>query len=213
MGRLRVRTPHPDRVTFPAQISRSSVNRRVTPSGRGALTPHRVSINANAIDKESHIMNLHVNGADVDVRVNPSTPLLYVLRNELELNSPHFGCGVGDCGACSVLIDGRETRSCTTPVSAAGGKSVTTLEGLAALWGRSQLHPLQQAWIDEQVPQCGYCQSGMIIQAADLLTTTPNPSEDQIRTAMDGHLCRCAIYQRILSAVQRAASVMAGGAS
>lgn len=156
-------------------------------------------------------MRLEVNGAAREIHASPDTPLVYVLRNELELNSPHFGCGVGDCGACSVLIDGKEARSCTTAVSAVHGKKITTLEGLPALWGGSQLHPLQQAWIDEQVPQCGYCQSGMIIQAADLLAAKPNPAEDEIRAAMDGHLCRCAVYQRIVSAITKAAAAMANG--
>jgi isoquinoline 1-oxidoreductase subunit alpha len=164
-------------------------------------------------------LKIEVNGVQHTVQATPDTPLLYVLRNELQLNSPHFGCGLAQCGACSVLLDGKETRSCVFPVAAVMGKKVTTLAGLPALWAQqrggagaaSELHPLQQAWIDAQVPQCGYCQGGMLIQAADLLATTKNPSEGQIRTAMDGHLCRCGTYPRILIAIQQAAAAMAKG--
>src|SRR6202140_3114596 len=158
-----------------------------------------------------------VNGVRREIQAPTDTPLLYVLRNELELSGPQFGCGLAQCGACSVLLDGKEIRSCVTPVAAVSGKSITTLEGLPALWASARgtaaaapaLHPLQQAWIDVQVPHCGYCQNGMMIQAADLLATTKNPSEDQIRTAMNGHLCRCGTYPRILTAIQKAAAVMA----
>ena len=160
-----------------------------------------------------------VNGAQHEVRSSADTPLLYVLRNELDVTSPQFGCGLAQCGACSVLLDGKEIRSCVTPVAAVSGKAITTLEGLPAMWAKERgttaaspaLHPLQQAWIDVQVPHCGYCQNGMMIQAADLLATTKNPSEDQIRTAMNGHLCRCGTYPRILTAIQKAAAVMAKG--
>src|SRR5205085_487079 len=132
-------------------------------------------------------------------------------------HGPRFGCGLAQCGACSVLLDGKEIRSCVTPVAAVSGKAITTLEGLPALWAKERgttaaspaLHPLQQAWIDVQVPHCGYCQNGMMIQAADLLSTTKNPTEDQIRTAMNGHLCRCGTYPRILTAIKPAAAVMA----
>src|SRR6202140_3266733 len=158
-----------------------------------------------------------VNGVRREIQAPTDTPLLYVLRNELELSGPQFGCGLAQCGACSVLLDGKEIRPCGTPVAAVSGKSITTLEGLPALWAAARgttaaapaLHPLQQAWIDVQVPHCGYCQNGMMIQAADLLATTKNPSEDQIRTAMNGHLCRCGTYPRILTAIQKAAAVMA----
>ena len=164
-------------------------------------------------------LTIEVNGVKHRVQGSPNTPLLYVLRDELELNGPKFGCGLAQCGACSVLLDGKEIRSCVTPASTAKGKRITTLEGLPAVWaarrGRAaregELHPLQQAWIDEQVPQCGYCQSGMMIQAADLLASKTNPSEDEIRTAMNGHLCRCGTYPRILTAIQRAAAVMGKG--
>jgi len=139
---------------------------------------------------------------------------LYVLHNELHLHGPRFGCGLAQCGACSVLLDGKEIRSCVTPVAAVAGKNITTLEGLPTSWastsGQSSvsLHPIQQAWIDVQVPHCGYCQNGMMIQAADLLSSNKNPSEDEIRTAMNGHLCRCGTYPRILTAIQQAAAAM-----
>ena len=162
---------------------------------------------------------IKVNGLVHSVKASFDTPLLYVLRNELRLHGPRFGCGLAQCGACSVLLDGKEIRSCVTPLAAVAGKAITTLEGLPATWAKASgssaaapaLHPLQQAWIDVQVPQCGYCQNGMIIQAADLLSTTKNPSEDQIRTAMNGHICRCGTYQKIVTAIQHAAVVMAKG--
>jgi aerobic-type carbon monoxide dehydrogenase small subunit (CoxS/CutS family) len=162
-------------------------------------------------------LKIRVNERDHDVSASRDTPLLYVLRDEMHLIGPRFGCGLAQCGACSVLLDGKEIRSCVTPVAAATDKSITTLEGLPALWARKRrrpgaapkLHPLQQAWIDVGVPQCGYCQSGMMIQAADLLSRTKNPTEDQIRVAMNGHLCRCGTYPKILAAIKQAAAVMA----
>jgi aerobic-type carbon monoxide dehydrogenase small subunit (CoxS/CutS family) len=162
-------------------------------------------------------LKISVNGLTHSVSASLDTPLLYVLHNELHLHGPRFGCGLAQCGACSVLLNGKEIRSCVTPVAAVSGQQITTLEGLPALWAKQSgtsaaapdLHPLQQAWIDVQVPHCGYCQNGMLIQAADLLSTTKNPSEDQIRTAMNGHLCRCGTYPRILTAIQQAAVVMA----
>ena len=165
-------------------------------------------------------MKLEVNGETRHLAAGPDTPLLYVLRNDLKLRGPRSGCGLDQCGACSVLLDGQATRSCVTALSEVGDRKVVTVEGLPALWARErgkpgpdgELHPLQQAWIDEQVPQCGYCQSGMIIQAAELLATSDTPSEDQIRGAMDGHLCRCGTYPRILKAIQTAAAVVASGA-
>ena len=160
---------------------------------------------------------IKVNGLIHQVSATADTPLLYVLHNELHLHGPRFGCGLAQCGACSVLLDGKEIRSCVTPVAAVAGQEITTLEGLPALWAKQAgtsaaapaLHPLQQAWIDVQVPHCGYCQSGMLIQAADLLTKTKTPSDDEIRAAMNGHLCRCGTYPRILTAIRQAASVMA----
>ena len=165
-------------------------------------------------------LKIRVNGLVHNVTASLDTPLLYVLHNELKLHGPRFGCGLAQCGACSVLLAGKEIRSCVTPVAAVSGKAITTLEGLPAMWagkrGMTQakpgaLHPLQQAWIDVQVPHCGYCQNGMMIQAADLLATTKRPTEAQIRTAMNGHLCRCGTYPRILTAIQKAAAVMAKG--
>jgi aerobic-type carbon monoxide dehydrogenase small subunit (CoxS/CutS family) len=162
-------------------------------------------------------LKIKVNGLAHGVSASLDTPLLYVLHNELHLHGPRFGCGLAQCGACSVLLEDKEIRSCVTPVAAVSGKSITTLEGLPALYAAQrgaldaapQLHPLQQAWIDLQVPHCGYCQNGMLIQAADLLETTKSPSVDQIRTAMNGHLCRCGTYPRILTAIQKAATLMA----
>lgn len=162
-------------------------------------------------------ITINVNGSDHTVQATADTPLLYVLRNELKLNGPKFGCGLAQCGVCSVLIDHKEARSCVMPVGYVAGRAITTLEGLPALWAKDkqrdkadELHPLQQAWIDEQVPQCGYCQSGMLIQAASLLYENPNPTNQEIRVGMNGHLCRCATYFRIMRAVEKAAAVMRG---
>jgi len=145
----------------------------------------------------------------------PDTPLLYVLSDELNLQGPRFGCGLGQCGSCSVLVNGVETRSCTTKVSAVVGRSVTTLEGLPSWYAAQRklsntpaLHPLQQAMIDEQAVQCGYCFNGMIIKGSELLSKIPQPSETQIRSAMNGHLCRCGTYPRVLKAIQRASVAM-----
>jgi aerobic-type carbon monoxide dehydrogenase small subunit (CoxS/CutS family) len=161
-------------------------------------------------------LKIKVNEKSWTVASTPDTPLLYVLSNELRLHGPRFGCGLAQCGSCSVLVNGVETRSCVTPVSAVAGKSVTTLEGLPALYGSQKklakapaLTPVQQAMIDEQAVQCGYCFNGMIVKATELLSKNPQPSEAQIRTAMNGHLCRCGSYPRILKAVQRASRVMA----
>ncbi len=168
---------------------------------------------------------LTVNGEKRTVQASPATPLLYVLRNELQLTGPQFGCGLSQCGACSILIDGKEVRSCTTPLSRAAGKQVTTLEGLPERWssqrgvpssnGTPVPHPVQQAWIDEQVPQCGFCQNGMMIKATELLEQTPSPTLAEIKNAfMTGaspHLCRCGSYIAIMAAVQHAATLMAKG--
>jgi aerobic-type carbon monoxide dehydrogenase small subunit (CoxS/CutS family) len=158
--------------------------------------------------------SLTVNGTRRVVDVPETTPLLYVLRDNLELNGPQFGCGLAQCGACSVLVGKQQVRSCVTPVAKVTDKPITTLEGMPALWAAetgkpsNALHPLQQAWIDEQVPQCGYCQNGMLVEAAALLYRNPDPSDVQIRTAMDGHLCRCGTYLRIERGIKRAAKVM-----
>jgi len=145
------------------------------------------------------------------------TALLYVLTDELNMQGPRFGCGLGQCGSCSVLVNGIETRSCMTKVSAVTGKSITTLEGLPAWYAAQKkltnapaLHPVQQAIIDEQALQCGYCFNGMIIKASELLSKTPQPSESQIKSAMNGHLCRCGTYPRVIKAIQRASLVIKG---
>jgi aerobic-type carbon monoxide dehydrogenase small subunit (CoxS/CutS family) len=160
-------------------------------------------------------LKIRVNERLFTVAASPDTPLLYVLSNELLLRGPRFGCGLAQCGSCSVLVNGVETRSCVTPVSAVEGKSVTTLEGLPAWYAAQknlprapELHPVQQAMIDEQAVQCGYCFNGMIVKASELLSKNPRPTEAQIRSAMNGHLCRCGSYPRILKAIQRAAQTM-----
>ena len=148
---------------------------------------------------------LRVNGVTKSVEVEPDSALLYVLRNDFELNGAKFGCGLAQCGACSVLIDGKEVRSCMTPVSAVNGQ-VTTLESLGTT---EQLHPLQRAFIEEQACQCGYCSNGMIMAAKALLDVNKRPTNDEIRKALNGHLCRCATHNRIVRAVQKAAKEMA----
>jgi isoquinoline 1-oxidoreductase subunit alpha len=152
-------------------------------------------------------LQLFVNGHSSTVSVADDIPLLWVLRDVLELRGTKFGCGRGVCGACTVLIDGTATRSCITAARSVAGRPITTIEGL----GGGGLHPLQKAWIDEDVPQCGYCQAGQIMTAAALLMSTPRPSDPQIAEAMSGNLCRCGTYLRIRRAVRRAAS--AGGAA
>jgi len=149
---------------------------------------------------------LQVNGAAKSMSVEPDTPLLYILRNDLELNGPRFGCGLSQCGACTVLVDGRPTRSCVTAVSSLGTKSITTLEGLGS---RDRMHPLQKAFIEEQAAQCGYCTNGMIMAAKALLDKTPRPTDAQIRKALAANLCRCGTHNRVVRAVQRAAKEMA----
>jgi len=162
------------------------------------------------------MLKLKVNEREVAVDVDADMPLLYVLSGELALKGPRLGCGLAQCGSCSVLVDGREIRSCVTPASTLAGKSITTLEGLAALYAKQKklskvpaLHPLQQAMLEEQAPQCGYCYNGMIVKGAELLSRVPNPTEAQIRNGMNGHLCRCGSYPRIAKAIQRAARVQA----
>jgi isoquinoline 1-oxidoreductase alpha subunit len=172
-------------------------------------------------------LTLSVNGSKQTVNVDPDTPLIYVLRNELKLTGPRMGCGMAQCGACAVLLNGKEIRSCITPVSGVVGQKVTTIEGLPQVWAEQKglsaeqaektLHPVQQAWIDEQVPQCGYCQSGMMIVAVQLLAKNPNPTVEQIKDAFTNappspHLCRCGTYVAIIDAVQRAAQAMRGEA-
>jgi nicotinate dehydrogenase subunit A len=147
-------------------------------------------------------LTLKVNGKTHRVAADPDTPLLYVLRNDLELNSPKFGCGRAQCGACTVLIDGRPALSCVTAVDSIGTAGVTTLEGLGTL---DNLHPLQKAFIDEQAAQCGYCIAGMIMSAKALIDRKPKPSEGEVREALAGNLCRCGTHARIIRAVMRAA--------
>jgi nicotinate dehydrogenase subunit A len=150
---------------------------------------------------------LDVNGKKTSLQVDdPKTPLLYVLRDDVGLHGPRFGCGLGQCGACTVLVDGKATRSCVTPVSAVAGKKIVTLEGLGT---PAKPHPLQQAFIDEQAVQCGYCINGMIMQAAALLQTNSTPSEEQIRDALAANLCRCGTHLRIVRAIKRASGTMA----
>jgi isoquinoline 1-oxidoreductase subunit alpha len=145
-------------------------------------------------------ITLRVNGRERQVSVAPEMPLLWVLRDTLSLTGTKYGCGAGLCGACTVHVDGTVVRSCSTPVSQVSGKHITTIEGLA----QGTLHPLQQAWIAEEVPQCGYCQSGQIMAAAALLSATPHPSDDEITKAMARNICRCGTYDRIRRAIQRA---------
>lgn len=161
-------------------------------------------------------LRIRVNGRPHTVSAAPDTPLIYVLTDELALKGPRFGCGLAQCGSCSVLVDGKEQRSCVTPVSAVDGKSVTTLEGLPDWYASERrlarapaLHPVQQALLDEQALQCGYCGNGMIVKAAELLARNAAPTETEIRSAMNGHLCRCGTYPRIIAAIKRAARAIA----
>ncbi|HKE39103.1 MAG TPA: (2Fe-2S)-binding protein [Casimicrobiaceae bacterium] len=152
-------------------------------------------------------MGLNVNGKPVSVQVDdPDMPLLYALRNDLGLHGPRFGCGLGQCGSCTVHIDGKAMRSCSVPVSAAAGKKIVTLEGLGT---SAKPHPLQRAFVEEQAVQCGYCINGMIMEAAAFLQTNRKPSEAQIREALAGNLCRCGTHLRIVRAVKRASDMMA----
>ena len=144
---------------------------------------------------------LKVNGRNHDVAVPDDTPLLYVLRNDLKLNGPKFGCGLSQCGSCTVIVDGQAVRSCVTPVGSVSGQEITTLEGLGTLDKPSKL---QQAFIDEQAAQCGYCMNGMIMSAQALLNKSPKPTEAQVRSALDGNLCRCGVHNRVVRAVLRA---------
>jgi len=151
-------------------------------------------------------VTLKVNGTTHTLDIDFSTPLLYILRNDLGLQGPHFGCGLGQCGACTVIIKGEAVRSCITPISLVQGSEITTLEGLSK---DGKLHPVQQAWIDEQVPQCGFCQNGQMMTAKALLDKNPNPTDAEIRGWMVRTLCRCMTYYRIQAAIKRAAKAMA----
>jgi len=172
------------------------------------------------------MLTITVNGKKREIQAPANTPLLYVLRNELDVTSPQFGCGLAQCGSCSVLLDGKEIRACITPASAASGKEVTTLEGLPARWAKQKslsaaeaertLHPVQAAWIEEQTPLCGFCQSGMMIKATELLENNPKPTVAEIKAAFttsgpSPHLCRCGSYMAIVEAVQFASRLMSKG--
>lgn len=146
-------------------------------------------------------LSINVNGRSAPVDVASETPLLWFIRDQLKLTGTKFGCGIAQCGACTVHVDGKPTRSCVTPVASVAGKEVTTIEGLSP----NGEHKLQKAWVAEQVPQCGYCQSGQIMQAAALLAKKKNPTREEIVAHMDGNICRCGTYQRIVKAIQRAA--------
>jgi len=155
-------------------------------------------------------ISFHVNGAPHSVQAEPDTPLLYILRNDLKLKGAKFGCGLGQCGACTVLLDGHSINACDTPLWSVAGKQVTTVEGLAT---DGQLSRLQQAFVDEQAVQCGYCISGMLMAATALLATDPQPDSAQIRAALDRNLCRCGTHARILRAIERAVAATAGSAA
>jgi len=155
--------------------------------------------------KGNAMITLSVNGKTHRLDVEPDTPLLYVLRDDLALHGPKFGCGLGQCGACTVLLDGAAARSCVVPVSRAAGRNLVTLEGLGS---SERPHPVQHAFIEEQAAQCGYCVNGMIMTSKALLDRTPDPSDRQIRQALAENLCRCGTHQRILAAVKRAAAAM-----
>lgn len=151
------------------------------------------------------MLTLQVNGKEHEIKVDPAMPLLWALRDMLGLTGTKYSCGISTCGACTVLVEGKPVRSCVTPVSAVSGKAITTIEGLS----HDRSHPVQQAWLEEQVPQCGYCQSGQIMAAVALLNQKPSPTEAEIDQAMSGILCRCGTYPRIRKAIQRAAALAA----
>lgn len=153
------------------------------------------------------MITLHINGQTHELAVDPSTPLLWVIREQAGLTGTKFGCGIAQCGACTVHLNGQPVRSCVTPVQAAANQQITTIEGIGR--GATGLHPVQQAWIDEQVPQCGYCQSGQIMTAVALLEDNPAPSDDDIDAAMSGNICRCGTYSRIRRGIKRAATTLA----
>lgn len=148
------------------------------------------------------MITLNINGEKHDLEVDPTTPLLWVIREQIGLIGTKFGCGIAQCGACTVHLNGSPIRSCVTPVQAAAGQQITTIEGVA---GNGDLHPVQQAWIDEQVPQCGYCQSGQVMSAVALLESNPSPTDEEIDVAMSGNICRCGTYPRIRRGIKRAA--------
>ena len=150
------------------------------------------------------MISVTVNGQTHELSVDPSTPLLWVIREQLGLTGTKFGCGIAQCGACTVHLNGAPIRSCVTPLAAAQGASLTTIEGIGEEDG---LHPVQQAWVEQQVPQCGYCQSGQIMNASAFLNNNPNPSDEEIEAVMDGNICRCGTYTRIKKAIKTAANI------
>ncbi len=154
------------------------------------------------------MITLQINGLTHEFDVDPETPLLWVIREQAGLTGTKFGCGIAQCGACTVHLNGRPIRSCVTPVQAAAGQQITTIEGIGL--GDAGLHAVQRAWIDEQVPQCGYCQSGQIMAAVALLEQNPAPSDADIDAAMSGNICRCGTYSRIRRGIKRAATTLAG---
>jgi len=154
------------------------------------------------------MITLMINGERRDMDVDPSTPLLWVIREQTGLTGTKFGCGIAQCGACTVHLNGLPIRSCVTPVQAAANQNITTIEGIGS--NDAGLHPVQQAWIDEQIPQCGYCQSGQIMSAVALLSGNSSPSDEDIDRAMSGNICRCGTYPRIRKGIKRAAEVLAG---
>jgi isoquinoline 1-oxidoreductase alpha subunit len=156
------------------------------------------------------MIDLRINGRDLRFDVDPQTPLLWVIREQAGLQGTKFGCGIAQCGSCTIHLDGAPVRACVTPVQSATGKEVTTIEGLGTL--ETGLHPLKQAWIDEQVPQCGYCQSGQIMAAAALLASNDDPSDAEIDAAMQGNVCRCGTYSRIRRGIKKAAMTMRAAA-
>ena len=156
------------------------------------------------------MITLHINGQTHELDIEPDTPLLWAIREQTGLTGTKFGCGIAQCGACTVHLNGTPIRSCVTPVQAAEGQQVTTIEGIGQ--GNDSLHAVQQAWIDEQVPQCGYCQSGQIMSAVALLESNPAPSDADIDTAMSGNICRCGMYSRIRRGIKRAAMALASTA-
>ena len=151
------------------------------------------------------MVKITLNGEQISLDADPQMPLLYAIRDIAQLTGTKFGCGLGLCGACTVHLDGQAIRSCVTPLSAAADKQITTIEGLGDTAGDNGVHPVQEAWIDHKVPQCGYCQSGQMMSAAALLASNSSPSDDEIETAMQGNICRCGTYPRIRSAIKQAA--------
>jgi aerobic-type carbon monoxide dehydrogenase small subunit (CoxS/CutS family) len=175
--------------------------------GLSGTIHQRAAQSLSSCHLEVFMISLKVNGKNFEVDVPPETPLLWVIRENIGLTGTKFGCGVALCGTCTVHVNGKATRSCVTPVSSVAGKEIVTIEGLSA----NGNHPVQQAWIADDVPQCGYCHSGQIMTAAALLATNPNPSDADINDAMSGNICRCGTYQRIRRAIHRAGKIMAKG--